>query len=84
LEQEADVMNTKQVAEFMGVSMGWIYKNMMLLPHRRVGSLYFFHKPTIAQWLADGHTPTEEVVESEMSETEISSRANAFRERVGV
>ncbi len=84
MTQEAYVMNTKQVAEFMGVSIGWVYKNKNLLPHRRVGSLYFFHKPTIQAWLADGHTPTEEVVESEMSETEISSRANAFRERVGV
>lgn len=52
-------MNPKQIAEFMGVSIGWVYKNMMLLPHRRVGSLYFFHKPTIAQWLADGHVPSE-------------------------
>lgn len=61
----------------MGVSIGWVYKNKKLLPHRRVGSLYFFHKPTIAQFLAEGHTP-DEIVETEATAEEMRAHAKGI------
>ena len=55
-----DVMTVEDLAVFMGVSPGWVYRHKSKIPNRKVGHLYFFHRPTIERWLAEGHD-TEDV-----------------------
>jgi hypothetical protein len=75
-----DVIDARALSEFMGVSHGWVYNNMKNMPHRKVGNLYFFHKPTIVAWLA-GNVPSEVKVDVEMSEEERDAAAKEFVNR---
>ena len=51
-EKSTDILNVNQLATFIGVSPGWVYRHKDEIPHRQAGSLYFFHLPTIVKWLA--------------------------------
>ncbi len=59
--QDVEVMSTRQIADFLGVSSGWVYRHRGEIPHRQVGSRVLFHKPTVEQWFAKSQC--DEVVE---------------------
>lgn len=48
--QGKPVMNTKEVAEYLGISKGWIDKNYNNIPHFRLGNRPMFNKEDIDQW----------------------------------
>jgi excisionase family DNA binding protein len=45
------IMSIKELATYMGKSVGWVYANKDELPHRRIGRLYFFDRGAIDDWL---------------------------------
>lgn len=44
------VMNTKQLAEYLGVSVHWVYKNTAELPHEKRGKKVLYLKGEIDEW----------------------------------
>ena len=50
--QVNEVMNSKQLAEYLQVSESYIYKNIKNMPHIKVGGTRF-RKVDIDNWLAD-------------------------------
>ena len=44
-------LNTQQAAEFLGVSLSYIKKNITDIPHTKIGKLNKFKKSTLLQFL---------------------------------
>lgn len=46
-----EVMNTKQLSEYLGVSVQWVYKNVKEIPHEKRGKKIIFRKSDIDNWI---------------------------------
>lgn len=46
-----EVMNTKQLSEYLGVSLQWVYKNSKQIPHERRGKKIIFRKSKVDDWI---------------------------------
>ncbi len=60
-EQEKDVIGARETAEFLGVSLSWLYNHVDEIPHRTVGILHLFYKPALREWLNRIETSNEPV-----------------------
>ncbi|MFZ1978101.1 MAG: excisionase family DNA-binding protein [Bacteroidota bacterium] len=49
-----DVLTVEEAAAHMKVSKSYIYKNLHLIPHKRIGGNIRFYKPTVDAWLSEG------------------------------
>lgn len=45
-----DVMSPKQLAEYLGVSVSWVYQNTKELPHEKRGNKTIFIKSEVDAW----------------------------------
>lgn len=54
--QIGETWNAKQVAEYLGVSVGTVYNSAAAgeIPHRRIGKKPIFNSNTVAEWVAGG------------------------------
>ncbi|MGD9566829.1 MAG: helix-turn-helix domain-containing protein [Sedimentibacter sp.] len=46
-------LNTKQVAEFIGMSIPWVYQNLHILPHKKMGRKLIFDTSEITEFLKE-------------------------------
>lgn len=46
-------LNTKQVAEFIGMSIPWVYQNLHILPHKKMGRKLIFDTAEIIDFLKE-------------------------------
>lgn len=46
-----DIMNTKQTAEYLNMSVPWVYQNLSILPHSKIGKKLIFNKKEMNQFL---------------------------------
>lgn len=44
-------LNTKQVAEFIGMSIPWVYQNLHVLPHKKIGRKLIFETEEVIEFL---------------------------------
>ena len=45
-----EIMSTKQLADYLGMSVQWVYEHTKELPHEKIGRKTLFHKSEIDQW----------------------------------
>ncbi len=69
------IMNVKEVAAFMRVSVSWLYRHLDDVPHRQIGNLHFFHRGAIEQYLAGQLTNQSE---DELTDEQRNALAKEF------
>jgi len=45
-----NAMNTKEVAQYLGMSLAWVYQNTKTLPSMKIGKKLLFDKNEINEW----------------------------------
>lgn len=66
-----EAMTTKQLAEYLGVSQQWVYKNLKQIPHERRGKKIIFRKSEIDDWIKEKN---EESKNEKTSSYNVSSK----------
>ena len=72
-----EVMNTKQLSEYLGISVQWVYKNVKDIPHEKRGKKIIFRKSDIDNWIKQKNV--ESNIDNTLNVNAISKRNKVYK-----
>lgn len=60
-ENTNSIMNAKEAAEYIGMSLSWIYQNLNILKYRKIGRRLIFNTSDLDSFLEDREVKSKNV-----------------------